>query len=199
MVGALAPGQRGELVERGERAGGASRGSRGATSTRCVWRGGGATAGAVGGRRSGRLRAGARGRRPSRPRYRYRSTAGLGCRRSSSTHRPRSRRIDDLPDDLDDVASVVAGHPGDLQDLDGVEPPRSGRHHPDQGDVLVRVGDRAEALLEVADLGRLEQRQPTDDGVRDVLVAEPRDDRLAVPVLAVEDGDVGPGPTFLRP
>ena len=46
------------------------------------------------------------------------------------------------------------------------------------------------ALLEVADLGRLEQAQPADDGVRDVLVAQPGDDRLAVLVLAVQDRDV---------
>ena len=80
----------------------------------------------------------------------------------------------------------------DPEDLERVEPPRAGGHHPDQRDVVVRVRDRAERLLEVADLGRLEQAQPADDGVRDVLVPQPRHDRLAVLVLAVQDRDVGP-------
>ena len=73
----------------------------------------------------------------------------------------------------------------------------SSRHGPaviirTSGGVVVRVRDGAERLLEVADLGRLEQAQPADDGVRDVLVAQPGDDRLAVLVLAVQDRDVRP-------
>ena len=89
-------------------------------------------------------------------------------------------------------APVEPRHPGDPQDLERVEPPRAGGHHPDQRDVVVRVRDRPQRLLQVADLRRLEQRQPADDRVRDVLVAQPGDDRLAVLVLAVEDGDVRP-------
>ena len=80
----------------------------------------------------------------------------------------------------------------DPQDLQRIEPPRAGGHHPDERDVVVRVRDRAQRLLQVADLRRLEQAQAADDGVRDVLVAQPRHDRLAVLVLAVQDGDVGP-------
>ena len=55
-----------------------------------------------------------------------------------------------------------------------------------------RVRDRAERLLQVADLRRGEQAQPADDGVRDVLVAQPRHDRVAMLVLAVQHGDVRP-------
>ena len=102
-------------------------------------------------------------------------------------------RVDDLPHGLDDVPPVVAGHPDDREDLERIEPPRPGREHPGQGHVLVRVGDRAQRLLEVPDLGRVEQRQPADDGVRDVLVAQPGDDRLAVAMLAIQDRDVRPG------
>ena len=94
--------------------------------------------------------------------------------------------------DVDQVAPVEAGHPGDVEDLERVEPPRAGGHHPGQRDVVVGVGDGPERLLEVADLGQLEQRQPADHRVRDVLVAQPGDDRVAVLVLAVEDGDVRP-------
>ena len=79
-----------------------------------------------------------------------------------------------------------------LQDLERIEPPRAGGHHPHQRDVVVRVRDRPQRLLQVADLRRREQRQPADDGVRDVLVAQPRHDRLAVLVLAIQDGDVRP-------
>ena len=42
----------------------------------------------------------------------------------------------------------------DAQDLERIEPPRTGGHHPDERDVVVRVGDRPQRLLEVADLGR---------------------------------------------
>lgn len=54
----------------------------------------------------------------------------------------------------------------------------------------MRVRDDPHRLLEVADLRRLEQAQATDHRVRDVLVAQPGDDRVAVLVFAVQDGDV---------
>ena len=60
-------------------------------------------------------------------------------------------------DGLEQVRPVELRHPGDAQDLERIEPPRTGGHHPDQRDVVVRVGDRPERLLEVADLGRVEQ------------------------------------------
>ena len=101
-------------------------------------------------------------------------------------------RRDDRPDGLEQVRPIELRRPRHAQDLEGIEPPRTGGHHPHQRDVVVRVGDRPERLLEVADLGRVEQAQPADDGVRDVLVPQPRDDGLAVAVLAVQDGDVGP-------
>ena len=101
-------------------------------------------------------------------------------------------RRDDRPDGLEQVRPIELRRPRHAQDLEGIEPPRTGGHHPHQRDVVVRVGDRPERLLEVADLGRVEQAQPADDGVRDVLVPQPRDDGLAVLVLAVQDGDVGP-------
>ena len=63
----------------------------------------------------------------------------------------------------------------------------------------VRVGDGAQALLEVADLGRLEQRQAADDRVRDALVAQPGDDGLAMAVLAVEHGEARPVRARPRP
>ena len=79
------------------------------------------------------------------------------------------------------------------EDLERVEPPRARGHHPHERDVVLGVRDRPQALLEVPDLRRLEQRQAADDGVRDVLVAQPRDDGVAVLVLAIQDGDVRPG------
>ena len=86
---------------------------------------------------------------------------------------------------------------GDAEDLERVEPPRARGHHAHERDVVLGVRDRPQALLEVPDLRRLEQRQAADDGVRDVLVAQPLDDGVAVPVLAIQDGDVAPA--RLRP
>ena len=105
---------------------------------------------------------------------------------------PHPAGVDELDDRLDEVALVEGGVLGHRQDLERIEPPRAGGQRPHEGDVIDRVRDRAHALLEVADLRRREQRQATDDGVRDVLLAQPRDDRLAVLVLAVQDGDVVP-------
>ena len=84
---------------------------------------------------------------------------------------------------------VVPRRPRQMEDLDRVESPRPGRHHPDERDVLLGVSDRPQALLEIADLRRREQRQAAGDGVRDPFVAKPGDDRLAVLVLAVEHGE----------
>ena len=100
--------------------------------------------------------------------------------------------LDDRLGGLEQVRAVELRHPGHPEDLERIEPPRPGGHHPDERDVVVRVRDRPQRLFQVADLGRVEQAQPTDDGVRDVLVAQPRHDRLAVLVLAVQDGDIGP-------
>ncbi len=106
--------------------------------------------------------------------------------------------VDDRPGGFEQVAPIEAGHPADRQDLERIEAPRAGRHHPDQGDVVVRVGDGPQALLEVADLGRVEQRQPAHDGVRDLLLAQPGDDLVAVLVLAVQDRDGSTRPAGRR-
>ena len=87
-------------------------------------------------------------------------------------------------------AAVEVVGAGDAQDLQGVQAPRAGGHHADEGGAVVGVRDGAQALLQVPDLGRLEQAQAADDGVRDVLVPEPGHDGVAVLVLAVQDGDV---------
>ena len=96
--------------------------------------------------------AGAR-RRPGRPRA------------PRPVHHPRGG--------VHEAAAVEPGVAGDAQDLEGVEAPRAGGHHPHERGVVVGVRDRAQALLQVPDLGRLEQAQPADDRVRDVLVAQP--------------------------
>ena len=86
-----------------------------------------------------------------------------------------------------------------MEDLEGVQAPRAGGHHPGQGDVVVRIRDGAQRLLEVADLRRREQRQAADHGVRDVLVSQPRHDRLAVLVLPVQDRGVRPFRVLAKP
>ena len=95
-------------------------------------------------------------------------------------------------DDVDVVPVVVAGHASDLQDLERIEAPGRGGHHAYERHVLVRVGDGSQALLEVADLRRLEEREAADHGVGDALVAQAGDDGLAVAVLAIEDREAGP-------
>ena len=103
-------------------------------------------------------------------------------------------RFDDGADRLEQVRPVEPRHPGHPQDLERVEAPRTRGHHADEGVVVVRVRDRAQRLLEVPDLGGLEQAQAADHRVRDVLVAKPRDDRVAVLVLAVQDRERGERP-----
>ena len=103
-------------------------------------------------------------------------------------------RFDDGADRLEQVRPVEPRHPGHPEDLERVESPRTRGHHADEGVVVVRVRDRPERLLEVPDLGGLEQAQAADDRVRDVLVAQPRDDRVAVLVLAVQDRERGERP-----
>ena len=87
-------------------------------------------------------------------------------------------------------AAVEVVQAADAQDLQGVQSPRAGGHHADEGGAVVGVRDGAQALLQVPDLGRLEQAQAAHHGVRDVLVPEPRHDGVAVLVLAIQDGDV---------
>ena len=106
---------------------------------------------------------------------------------------------DERGDDVVQVRPVEARDAADVEDLERVEPPRAGGHDAGQGDVVVGIGDGSQRLLEIADLRRGEQAQPADDGVRDVLVAQPRDDRLAVLVLAVEDGGVRPVRVLAEP
>ena len=108
--------------------------------------------------------------------------------RPTGVRRARTHSLasgDDVADRVDEVALVEPGHSGNVEDLEGVEPPRAGGHHPGQGDVVRGVRDGPEGLLEVADLGCLEQRQAADHRVRDVLVAQPSDDRVAVLLLAI--------------
>ncbi len=111
---------------------------------------------------------------------------GGGCR-------GRLAGLDQPADDVQErLALVEMGDAGDVQDLQGVQPPGTGGHHPGQGRAVVRVGDGAQALLQVADLRHGEQGEPAHHGVRDVLVLEALDDGVAVLVLAVQDGGVAP-------
>ena len=87
---------------------------------------------------------------------------------------------------------VVRSHATDLEDLQRIEAPGCRGHHAYERDILMRVGDGPQALLEVADLGCLEQGQPADDGVGDALVPQAGNDGLAVAVLAIEDREVRP-------
>ncbi len=98
----------------------------------------------------------------------------------------------DVPDGVDEMPSIELGHARDVQDLQRIQAPRSGGHHPRQRDVIVRVRDRPEALLQVTDLGGGEQRQAARDRVWDVLVTQTGDDGVAVLVLAVQDCHVRP-------
>ena len=99
---------------------------------------------------------------------------------------------DERRDDVVEVRPVEARNAADVEDFERVEAPGAGGHDASESDVVVGIGDGAHRLLEIADLRRGEQAQPADHGVRDVLVAQPRDDRLAVLVLTVEDGRVRP-------
>ena len=197
---ALAPGQRRQLVERREEpaqlgAGDAARRRRAASG------GGGACDGrAVGAADLRRASAGARGRppTPSSLPLSVVTTGSVAVGSPSTRSTSSSPDSDDLADDLDDVAPVVAGHRGrsggsrSRRAATG-RPTSSGRaRRPGCGSAIAR---RLCSRSRIS--GGLEQRQPADDGVRDALVAEPRDDRLAVLVLAVQDRDVRPGPAFL--
>ena len=93
---------------------------------------------------------------------------------------------------LVDGPAVPGGGVGHAQDLGRVEPPRTGRQEAHEGARVVRVGGDAQRGLDVAHLRHGKQARAADDDVRDVLLAQPLDDQVAVAVLAVEHRDVAP-------
>ena len=99
----------------------------------------------------------------------------------------------DAPHGVDHVRPVERCVPGHPQDLNRIQPPRPRGHDPDQRGIVQRVRHGAQSALGVADLGKVEQRQAAHDGERDPLVLELLHDGIAVPVLAVQDGDRVPG------
>ena len=105
--------------------------------------------------------------------------------------------VDHAVDCGEQVAPVEPGVAADAEDLEGVQPPRAAGHHPHQGGVVRGIGDGAQGLLQVPDLGRLEQGQAADDGEWDVLGLEAVHDEVAVLVLAVQDRDVAPVPALV--
>ena len=99
----------------------------------------------------------------------------------------------DLLDHVDQVGLVEPRGAADVEDLERVQAPRAGGHHPGQRHVVVRIRDGAQALLQVPDLRRGEQREAAHHRVRDVLLLQPGDDRLAVLVLPIQDRHLRPG------
>ena len=132
---------------------------------------------------------------PGRSRRPARRAVGAGrAVRAGRRHRVERHlaRADRLADQLEQVALRAARGPGDREQLERVEAPGARGEGPGEGDVGEGIGERAEGLLEVADLGRREEREPARHGVGDALLAQAGHDRVAVLVLAVEDGERAP-------